>query len=114
MWNVMRLYGNGGRLLQVVKSLCMDSKACVKIGNEGTGARLNGELLEEVVQFKYLGSVVAAKGEVEADVRWEVNEEGKMLGAVKGVVENRWLRMNVKRVLYEKVIVLTVMYGSEL
>ena len=30
---------------------------------------LNGEALEEVDQFKYLGSVIAAYGGVEADVR---------------------------------------------
>ena len=34
---------------------------------------LNGEGLEEVNQFKYLGSVIAANGGVEADVRH--NEE---------------------------------------
>ena len=35
---------------------------------------LNGEALEEVDQFKYLGSVIAANGGVEADVRHRVNE----------------------------------------
>ena len=69
------------------------------------GARLNvmlnGEVLEEVDQFKYLGSVIAANGGVEADVHHRVN------GGCKG------LGMNVKKVLYEKVVVLIVMYGSE-
>ncbi|XP_068245260.1 uncharacterized protein [Palaemon carinicauda] len=82
------------------------------------GARLNvmfnGELLEEVDQFKYLGFVVVANNEVEADVNQRVNEGCKVLGAVKGMIENRRLGMNVKRVLYEKVVVPTVMYGSEL
>ena len=45
--------------------------------NEG-GARLDvmlsGEALEEADQFKYLDSVIAAKGGVEADVRHRVNE----------------------------------------
>ena len=36
-----------------------------------------------------------------------------MLGALKGVMKNRGLGMNVKKVLYEKVAVPTVMYGSE-
>ena len=36
-----------------------------------------------------------------------------MLGALKGVMKNRGLGMNVKKVLYEKVIVPIVMYGSE-
>ena len=37
-------------------------------------AMLNGEALEEVDQFKYLGSVIAANGGVEADVHHRVNE----------------------------------------
>ena len=74
---------------------------------------LNGEALEEVDQFKYLGSVIAANGGVEADVRHRVNEGCKVLGALKGVMKNRGLGMNVKKVLYEIVVVPTVMYGSE-
>ena len=35
-----------------------------------------------------------------------------MLGVLKGVMKNRGLGMNVK-VLYEKVVMPTVMYGSE-
>ena len=76
-------------------------------------AMLNGEALEEVDQFKYLGSVIAANGGVEADVRHRVNEGCKVLGALRGVMKNRGLGMNVKKVLYEKVVVPTVMYGSE-
>ena len=76
------------------------------------GARLNvmlnGEVLEEGDQFKYLD----ANGGVEADVRHRVNEGCKVLGALKGVMKNKGLGMNVKKVLYEKVVVPTVMYGS--
>ena len=222
MWNVLRIYGMGGRLLQAVKSMYAGSKACVRVGSEisdwflvkvglrqgcvmspwlfnlyidgvvrevntrvfgkglelrdrngsiweinqllfadntvvvadsekklrqlvsefgkvckrrklrvnvgtskvmrctrkGNGAKLNvmleSEALEEVDQFKYLGSVIAANGEVEADVRKKVNEGCKVLGAMNGVIKNRGLGMSVKRALYEKVIIPTVMYGSEL
>ena len=79
----------------------------------GLNVMLNGEALDEVNQFKYLGSVTAANGGVEADVRHRVNEGCKVLGALKGVMKNRGLGMNVKKVLYEKVVVPTVMYGSE-
>ena len=34
MWNALRLYGIGGRLLRGVKSLYVDSKDCVRVGNE--------------------------------------------------------------------------------
>ena len=68
---------------------------------------LNGEALEEVDQFKYLGSVIAANGGVEADVHHRVNEGCKMLEALKGAMKN------VKKALDEKVVVPTVMYGLE-
>ena len=57
---------------------------------------LNGEVLEEVDQFKYLGSVIAANGGVEADVCHRMNEGCKVLGALKRVMANRGLGMNVK------------------
>ena len=75
---------------------------------------LDGEVLEQVDQFKYLGSIIAENGGVEADVINRVKEGSKVLGAVSGVIKNRGLGMDVKRALYEKVIVPTVTYGSEL
>ena len=63
---------------------------------------LNGEALEEVDQFKYLGSILAANGGVEADVRHRVNEGCKMLGALKGVMKNRRLGMNGKKLCMRK------------
>ena len=49
-----------------------------------------------------------ANGGVEADVCHKVNEGCKVLGALKGVMKNRWLEMNVKKVLDEKFVMLTV------
>ena len=37
VWNVLRLYGISGRLLQGVKSLYVGSKACLRVGNEVSG-----------------------------------------------------------------------------
>ena len=46
-------------------------------------------------------------------MRHGVNEGCKVLGALKGVIKSKGMRMNVKKALYEKVVVPTVMYGSE-
>ena len=92
-------------------SVCERRKLRVNVGK--SRVMLNGEALEGVDQFKYLGSVIAANGGVEADVHHRVNEGCKVLGALEGVMKNRGLGMNVKKVLYEKVVVPTVMYGSE-
>ena len=50
---------------------------------------------------------------MEADVHHIVNEGWKVLGALKVVMKNRGLGMNVKKVLHEKVVVPTVTYCSE-
>ena len=95
----------------------MGKSTVMRCARNEDGARLNvmlkGEALEEVDQFKYLGSVIAANGGVEADVRHRMNEGCKVLGALKGVMKNTGQGMNVKKVLYEKVVVPTVMSGSE-
>ena len=34
LWQVMQLYGAGGKLLKAVQSFYVDSRACVRIGND--------------------------------------------------------------------------------
>ncbi len=34
LWTVLRLYGLGDRLLKGVKSFYMNSRACVRVGND--------------------------------------------------------------------------------
>ena len=99
--------------VNVGKSKVMSMRFTRNYDGGRLNAMLNGEALEEEDQFKYLGSVIAVNGGVEADVHHRVNEGCKVLGALKGVMKNIGLGMNVKKVLYEKVVVPTVMYGSE-
>ena len=126
--DIVVVAGSERKLCQLVTEfgrVCERRKLRVNVGKSKVmrctrnedGARLNvmlnGEALEEVDHFKYLGSVVAANGGVEADVCHRVNEGCKVFGALKGVMKNRGLGMSIKKVLYEKVVVLTVMCGLE-
>lgn len=43
----------------------------------------NGEVLEEMEHFKYLGATIAVNGGVEGDVCNVVNEGCKILGSMK-------------------------------
>ena len=52
---------------------------------------LNGEPLEEVDCFKYLGSQVAANGGYQRDVLHRMNEGYRAWGALKSVLGNRGL-----------------------
>ena len=74
---------------------------------------LNGEPLEVVDCFKYLGSQVAADGGCERDVVHRMNEGYRAWGALKSVLSNRRMEIKAKKCLYEGVIVTTALYGVE-
>ena len=60
---------------------------------------LNGEPLEEVDCFKYLGSQVAADGGCERDVVHRMNGKYIAWGALKCVLNNRGLGIKAKKCL---------------
>ena len=65
---------------------------CSRYGNRGRmHVVLNGEPLEEVDCFKYLGSEVAADEGCERDVVHRISEGYRSLGALKSVLSNRGL-----------------------
>ena len=87
---------------------------CTKTRN-GVGLQINleGEGLEEVESFKYLGSHVTWEGDVEQEVNSRVRDAGRVMGGMKKLWSNRELGMEVKRGLYESIIVPTALYGAE-
>ena len=62
---------------------------------------LNGEPLEEVDCFKYLGSKVTADGGCERDVVHRMNEGYRAWGALKSVLSNRGLGTKAKKCMKE-------------
>ena len=84
---------------------------CSRYGNwDRMHVILNGEPLEEVDCFKYLGSQVAADGGCERDVAHRMNEAYRAWGGLKSVLSNRGLGIKAKKFLYEGVIVPTALY----
>ena len=74
---------------------------------------LNGDTLEEVDCFKYLGSQVAADGGCERDVVHRMNEGYRAWRALKSVLSNRGLEIKAKKCLYKGEIVPRALYGAE-
>ena len=70
---------------------------------------LNGEPLEEVDCFKYLGVDEGC----ERDVVHRMNEGYRAWGVLKGVLSNRGLGIKAKKCLHEGVIVPAALYGAE-
>ena len=107
------------RLVSEFGRVCERRKLRVNVGKSkvmrcsryGNGDRMhvipNGEPLEEVCCFKYLGSQVAADGGCEMDVVHRINEVYRAWGALKSVLINRGLEIKAKKCLYEGVIVPT-------
>ena len=73
---------------------------------------LNGEPLEEVDCFKYLGSQVAADGGCEMDVVHRMKEAYRAWLALKSVLSNRGLGIKTNKYLYEGLSVPKALYGS--
>ena len=89
-------------------------KRCSRYGNGGRmQVILNGEPLEEVDCFKYLGPQVAADGGCEMDVVHRMNEGYRAWGALKSVLSTGGLGIKAKKCLYEGVIVPTALCGAE-
>ena len=87
---------------------------CSRYGNgDRMHVILNGEPLEEVDCFKYLGSQVAADGGCERDVVHRMDEGYRAWGALKSVLSNRRLGIKAKKCLYEGVIAPSALYGAE-
>ncbi len=51
-----------------------------------TNVVLNGKLVEEVECFKYLGPHVSVNGGIEGEVKFRMNEVGKVCGGMKTVI----------------------------
>ncbi len=79
----------------------MGKSKLMRCAREGGGGRLDvrldGEMLEEVESFKYLGPHGAAKGRVNLKVGHSVKEASKCVGDMRSVLRNRALGINAKR-----------------
>uniref|UniRef100_A0A8C8DHP6 ribonuclease H n=1 Tax=Oryzias sinensis TaxID=183150 RepID=A0A8C8DHP6_9TELE len=87
---------------------------CTRVkGERRLNVALNGELLEEVECFQYLGSCVCVDGGIGGEVEFRMNEVRKIWGGMKRVFECRSLGKDAKRRLYEGVVVPAALYGAE-
>ena len=87
---------------------------CSRYGNrDRMHVILNGEPLEEVDCFKYLGWQVADNGGCEKDVVHRMNEGYRAWGTLKSVLSIRGLCIKAKKCLYEGVIEPTALCGAE-
>ena len=82
-------------------------------GEEVCNILLNGESLEEVEEFKYLGSVISKYGGMDEEIKERTVKGRQAIGTLNTVIKNRKVSMEVKKGLRDSIVLPTLTYGSE-
>lgn len=74
---------------------------------------LNGEKLERVNEFVYLGRMFSEKGSIDSEIDRRVNAGRKIVGSMAGLAKSEALSNKAKLAVYNSVLLPTLLYGSE-
>ncbi len=74
---------------------------------------LGNEEMEEVREFKYLGTVLCKHGGMEGEIREQVIKGRSVVGSLAGVMKGRTVSMDVKRGLRNSILLPALTCGSE-
>ena len=87
----------------------------VKKGEMGSceKVRVSGEEMQEMDKFNYLGVMISTDGGMGEEVAHRVLEGRKVCGTMAKLWKENMISRGVKRELYERLVILTVVYGSE-
>ena len=93
----------------------VDKSKVMVIGKERTPCRilLDGEQLEQVSEFKYLGYMLDERGTDDAECNRKVVSGRKVSGAIKALVNEKGLSLDCARILHESMLSPVLLYGSE-
>ena len=75
---------------------------------------MNGERMEEVTEFKYLGSMLCKHNGMRSEVRERAMQGRRMIGALNQIVGFREMSEEVKKGLRDSILLPTLTYGGEL
>ncbi|XP_069947548.1 RNA-directed DNA polymerase from mobile element jockey isoform X1 [Cherax quadricarinatus] len=84
-----------------------------RLGDERLDIRLEGESMEEVYVFRYLGVDVSADGSMKDEVNHRIDEGKRVSGALRSLWRQRTLFLEAKRGMYESIVLPTLLYGCE-
>ena len=76
-------------------------------------ANIQGENLERVNTFKYLGATLAENGDLDAEMTHRIQSGWKNWKRISGILCDRRISLRVKGKVYKKVVGPAMMYGAE-
>ena len=79
----------------------------------GCNIIIEGTKLEEVREFKYLGSMLCKYGSMEGEIRERAVKGRQAIGTLGRIMRGRNVSLNVKKGLRNSIVLPTLTYGSE-
>jgi len=74
---------------------------------------VDGKILKKVKEVKYLGGVYTEDGGNDAEISHRIAQVGRAAGAVYPLLKDQHMGLEVKRIIYENVLLPIMMYGAE-
>ena len=74
---------------------------------------MNGERIEEVKSFKYLGSIISSEGDSTEEIRTRINLATPAIAKLKKIWSNNNIKTATKIRLYKSLVVSVLTYGCE-
>ena len=74
---------------------------------------LQGQNLERVNTFKYLGATLAENGDLDAEMTHRIQQDGKTGRGYRGILCDRRISLRVKGKVYKTVVRPAMMYGAD-
>ena len=74
---------------------------------------VNGKIIEQVVQFQYLGCIVSKNGGTEADVDQRIRKARGVFAQLRPIWSSQELRRKTKLRIFETNVKSVLLYGSE-
>ncbi|CAG4960734.1 unnamed protein product [Parnassius apollo] len=75
--------------------------------------KIEGELIEQVDEFVYLGYVFSRDGRYDRDIERRLNAGNRVNGGLHSIMKNQNVSKKVRMVIHNAVLVPTLMYGIE-
>ena len=88
---------------------------CNEVARSGlrTGVMIDGEQLEEVTEYKYLGRLVTSGNDISKEIAQRITSEWRRFGEYSYFLEDRKIPICLKRTIMDTVILPSMTYGAE-
>ena len=99
------------RKMEVIE---FDTQYRVRVENEeGCKVAMGGKCLEEVNEFKYLGTVLCKHGSMEGEIKERAVKGRQVVGSLSRIMRGRNVSVDVKKGLRDSIVLPTLTYGCE-